>query len=60
MNEVLHWVLPHGSIRTEDTDSEKMRKLFELVPCWDRRKKDSLHKFLKETNRALIEELEGK
>ncbi|EMP24957.1 NACHT, LRR and PYD domains-containing protein 1 [Chelonia mydas] len=47
-----------GSIRTEDTDSEKMRKLYELVPSWNRECKDRLHKLLKETNRALIKELE--
>ncbi|XP_043373221.1 uncharacterized protein LOC119856516 [Dermochelys coriacea] len=29
-----------GSIRTEDTDSEKMRKLYELVPSWNRERKD--------------------
>ncbi|KAM7163274.1 uncharacterized protein RBU57_008929 isoform 3-T6 [Macrochelys suwanniensis] len=47
-----------GSIRTEDTDSEKMQKLYELVPSWNRELKDRFHKLLKETNRALIKELE--
>lgn len=39
---------------------ETMRKLYDLVQPWDRGLKDRLYQALKETNRALVEELEGK
>ncbi|XP_067414676.1 uncharacterized protein [Emydura macquarii macquarii] len=38
---------------------ETMRKLYDLVQPWDRKLKDRLYQALKETNRALVEELEG-
>nr|XP_042701707.1 apoptosis-associated speck-like protein containing a CARD [Chrysemys picta bellii] len=46
-------------IRAEKTSQEQMRKLYELVPSWDEWHKDRLYQALKETNRDLVEELEG-
>ncbi|XP_039375123.1 uncharacterized protein LOC120395019 isoform X2 [Mauremys reevesii] len=49
----------YQTIRAEKTSQEKMRKLYELVPRWDKQQKDRLYQALKETNRDLVEELEG-
>lgn len=50
----------YQSISSERSDLERMRKLFELVPSWDTLHKVRLYQALTITNRALIEELEGK
>uniref|UniRef100_A0A8C4VRT0 Uncharacterized protein n=1 Tax=Gopherus evgoodei TaxID=1825980 RepID=A0A8C4VRT0_9SAUR len=50
----------YQTIRAEKTNQEKMRKLYQLVPSWDEWQKDHLYQALKETNRELVEELEGK
>ncbi|CAM4571332.1 NACHT, LRR and PYD domains-containing protein 1-like isoform X1 [Caretta caretta] len=47
------------SIRAERSSVEKMRKLYELVPKWDKDCKDRLYQALKEKHRPLVEELEG-
>ncbi|XP_044870422.1 uncharacterized protein LOC123369126 [Mauremys mutica] len=49
----------YQTIRAEKTSQEKMQKLYELVPGWDEWQKDQLYQALKETNRDLVEELEG-
>uniref|UniRef100_A0A452I202 PYD and CARD domain containing n=1 Tax=Gopherus agassizii TaxID=38772 RepID=A0A452I202_9SAUR len=50
----------YQTIRAEKTSQEKMRKLYELVPSWGELQKERLYQALKETNRDLVEELEGK
>ncbi|XP_039392022.1 apoptosis-associated speck-like protein containing a CARD [Mauremys reevesii] len=50
----------YQTIRAEKTSQEKMRKLYELVPSWDKWQKDHLYQALKRTKRDLVEELEGK
>uniref|UniRef100_A0A8C4WAT3 Apoptosis-associated speck-like protein containing a CARD n=1 Tax=Gopherus evgoodei TaxID=1825980 RepID=A0A8C4WAT3_9SAUR len=50
----------YQSIRAERTDPEKMRKLFDLLPSWNRACKDQLYQVLKTTHQHLIDELEGK
>ncbi|XP_067414673.1 apoptosis-associated speck-like protein containing a CARD [Emydura macquarii macquarii] len=42
------------------TEPGKMRKLYKLVPNWDDERKDRLYQVLKETNRVLVKQLEGK
>ncbi|XP_053883523.1 NACHT, LRR and PYD domains-containing protein 1-like isoform X2 [Malaclemys terrapin pileata] len=49
----------YQTIRAEKTSQEKMQKLYELVPGWNKWQKDRLYQALKETNRDLVEELEG-
>ncbi|XP_043404920.1 uncharacterized protein LOC102932174 [Chelonia mydas] len=49
----------YQTIRAEKTSQEKMRKLYELVLRWDKGQKDKLYWALKETNKDLVEELEG-
>lgn len=49
----------YQTIRSEKTSQEKMRKLYELVPGWRKWQKDRLYQALRETNRDLVEELEG-
>ncbi|XP_034624198.1 apoptosis-associated speck-like protein containing a CARD [Trachemys scripta elegans] len=49
----------YQTIRAEKTSQEQMRKLYELVPGWNKWQKDRLYQALKETNRDLVEELEG-
>ncbi|XP_075784991.1 uncharacterized protein LOC102458195 isoform X3 [Pelodiscus sinensis] len=53
-------VLSKEQCRSVVTDPLKMWRLYELVPSWDTGRKDQLYRALKETNRALVEELEGK
>ncbi|XP_074854312.1 caspase recruitment domain-containing protein 8-like [Carettochelys insculpta] len=53
-------VLSNEQCRSVVTDPLKMWKLYELVPHWELWRKDRLHQALRETNRALVEELEGK
>ncbi|XP_050812666.1 uncharacterized protein LOC127052755 [Gopherus flavomarginatus] len=48
----------YQTIRAEKTSQEKMRKLYELVPRWDKWQKDRLYQALQRTNRDLVEELE--
>ncbi|XP_067414677.1 apoptosis-associated speck-like protein containing a CARD [Emydura macquarii macquarii] len=48
----------HRSIAAEKTDPERMRKLYELVPSWDKLDKDCFYRVLRATNRALVKELE--
>uniref|UniRef100_A0A8C0GVJ0 Pyrin domain-containing protein n=1 Tax=Chelonoidis abingdonii TaxID=106734 RepID=A0A8C0GVJ0_CHEAB len=55
----------YQSISTGRSNVEKMQKLYELVPSWQRDQKDWLYRYLlylalTETNRDLVEELEGK
>ncbi|CAM5159131.1 unnamed protein product, partial [Natator depressus] len=49
----------YQTIRAEKTSQEKMQKLYKLVPSWNKWQKDQLYQALKETNRDLVEELEG-
>uniref|UniRef100_A0A8C3HH99 Uncharacterized protein n=1 Tax=Chrysemys picta bellii TaxID=8478 RepID=A0A8C3HH99_CHRPI len=49
----------YQTIRAEKTSQEKMRKLYELVPGWNKWQKDRLYQALKRTNRDLVEELKG-
>lgn len=48
------------SLIKEGSDRQKMEQLYMLVPKWGRKVKDRLYLLLKETNRFLIAELEGK
>ncbi|KAH1170849.1 hypothetical protein KIL84_006467 [Mauremys mutica] len=50
----------YQSIRAERSNPEKMRKLYELMPSWNRVCKDRLYHSLKAKHKFLIEELEGK
>ncbi|XP_050812685.1 uncharacterized protein LOC127052758 isoform X2 [Gopherus flavomarginatus] len=50
----------YQSIRAERSNPEKMRKLYELMPSWNRVCKDRLYQVLKAKHKFLIEELEGK
>uniref|UniRef100_A0A8C4VSC2 CARD domain-containing protein n=1 Tax=Gopherus evgoodei TaxID=1825980 RepID=A0A8C4VSC2_9SAUR len=50
----------YQSIRAERSNLEKMRKLYELMPSWNRVCKDQLYQVLKAKHKFLIEELEGK
>uniref|UniRef100_A0A8C4W7A9 Uncharacterized protein n=1 Tax=Gopherus evgoodei TaxID=1825980 RepID=A0A8C4W7A9_9SAUR len=50
----------YQSIRAERSNPEKMRKLYELMPSWNRVCKDRLYQVLKSKHKFLIEELEGK
>ncbi|XP_044868909.1 uncharacterized protein LOC123368297 isoform X2 [Mauremys mutica] len=49
----------YQTIRAEKTSQEKMQKLYDLVPGWDKQQKDQLYEPPMETNRDLVEELEG-
>ncbi|XP_074854390.1 apoptosis-associated speck-like protein containing a CARD [Carettochelys insculpta] len=58
----------HGSVLTDEqyqtvlsgnTSQEKMRKLYQLMPGWNKRCKDQLYEALKTKNRFLVEDLEG-
>lgn len=42
------------------SDQQKMEWLYELVPMWGRKLKDSLYRVLEKTNAPLIAELKGK
>ncbi|XP_074854701.1 NACHT, LRR and PYD domains-containing protein 1b allele 2-like [Carettochelys insculpta] len=46
-------------IRAERTDPEKMRKLFDLLPSWNRACKDQLYQVLETKQKFLIQELKG-
>uniref|UniRef100_A0A8C3SKC7 Uncharacterized protein n=1 Tax=Chelydra serpentina TaxID=8475 RepID=A0A8C3SKC7_CHESE len=50
----------YQSISTGRSNVEKMQKLYELVPSWGREHKDCLYRVLCITNRALVDELEGR
>ncbi|KAM7163305.1 uncharacterized protein RBU57_008955 isoform 2-T2 [Macrochelys suwanniensis] len=50
----------YQSIRAERSNPEKLRKLYELMPSWNRVCKDRLYQALKAKHTFLIEELEGK
>uniref|UniRef100_A0A674IYG9 PYD and CARD domain containing n=1 Tax=Terrapene triunguis TaxID=2587831 RepID=A0A674IYG9_9SAUR len=50
----------YQSISTGRSNVEKMQKLYELVPSWGRERKDQFHRVLCITNRALVDELEGR
>uniref|UniRef100_A0A8C3T486 Apoptosis-associated speck-like protein containing a CARD n=1 Tax=Chelydra serpentina TaxID=8475 RepID=A0A8C3T486_CHESE len=49
----------YQSIRAERTDPEKMRKLFDLLPSWNRDCKDQLYQVLEAKQKFLIQELKG-
>uniref|UniRef100_A0A8C0GTB9 Apoptosis-associated speck-like protein containing a CARD n=1 Tax=Chelonoidis abingdonii TaxID=106734 RepID=A0A8C0GTB9_CHEAB len=49
----------YQSIRAERTDPEKMRKLFDLLPSWNRACKDQLYQVLEAKQKFLIQELKG-
>ncbi|KAL8176576.1 UNVERIFIED_CONTAM: hypothetical protein K2H54_036505 [Gekko kuhli] len=58
----LHDILDHAeyeAIMAESTDNQKMEKLYELLPSWDRRRKFQLYQVLKSTDRGLILQLEA-
>ncbi|XP_060110956.1 uncharacterized protein LOC132583310 [Heteronotia binoei] len=67
VNTVLRWLHdPHLQWITEDqhslikadSDHQKMRDLYKLVPKWNRKQKDHLYAVLKKTNGPLIADLE--
>ncbi|TFJ96975.1 NACHT, LRR and PYD domains-containing protein 1 [Platysternon megacephalum] len=47
-------------VKSGSTNPEKMRKLYELVPSWDKVCKNQFYQVLKTTHRHLVDELEGK
>ncbi|KAG6922001.1 NLR family pyrin domain containing 1, partial [Chelydra serpentina] len=47
-------------VKSESTNPDKMRKLYELVVSWDNKCKNQFYDVLKTTHRHLVEELEGK
>nr|XP_032640916.1 apoptosis-associated speck-like protein containing a CARD [Chelonoidis abingdonii] len=49
----------YQSISTGRSNVEKMQKLYELVPSWQRDQKDWLYRVLWITNRALADECAG-
>nr|XP_056720194.1 apoptosis-associated speck-like protein containing a CARD [Euleptes europaea] len=50
----------HERISSLETNPEKMRELYKLVPSWDPSCKDQLYEALRKTNRFLIADLEGR
>ncbi|XP_077170786.1 apoptosis-associated speck-like protein containing a CARD [Paroedura picta] len=61
--------LLHGSILDDEqyerilsreTNPDKMRELYKLVPGWDRSCKDQLYESLKAKNKFLVRDLEGR
>ncbi|CAM5159128.1 unnamed protein product [Natator depressus] len=50
----------YQSVRAERTNPEKMRKLYELIPSWNTDCKEKLYQALKDKQRHLVDELEGK
>ncbi|XP_027689211.2 apoptosis-associated speck-like protein containing a CARD isoform X1 [Chelonia mydas] len=49
----------YQTIRAGITSQEKMRKLYQLMPSWNKACKDRFYDALKAKNRFLIEDLEG-
>uniref|UniRef100_A0ACB8EWI8 Uncharacterized protein n=1 Tax=Sphaerodactylus townsendi TaxID=933632 RepID=A0ACB8EWI8_9SAUR len=47
-------------IASRETNADKMRELYRLVPSWDNSCKDQLYEALKAKNRFLIRDLEGR
>ncbi|XP_066467236.1 uncharacterized protein [Tiliqua scincoides] len=52
------WRLQIPTFQREDSNEKTMKKLYTLVPTWNRRQKDRLYTVLKKTHGPLIAELE--
>ncbi|XP_066484490.1 uncharacterized protein [Tiliqua scincoides] len=52
------WRLRIPTFQREDSNEKTMKKLYTLVPTWNRRQKDRLYTVLKKTHGPLIAELE--
>lgn len=48
----------YQTIRAASTSQEKMRRLYQLMPSWNRECKDLLYEALKAKNKYLIKDLE--
>uniref|UniRef100_A0A8C8VJB9 Apoptosis-associated speck-like protein containing a CARD n=1 Tax=Pelusios castaneus TaxID=367368 RepID=A0A8C8VJB9_9SAUR len=48
----------YQTIRAANTSQEKMRRLYQLMPSWNRECKDRLYEALKAKHKFLVEELE--
>ncbi|XP_039389997.1 apoptosis-associated speck-like protein containing a CARD isoform X3 [Mauremys reevesii] len=49
----------YQTVRSGSTNQEKMRKLYQLMPSWNKECKDRFYEALKAKNRFLIQDLEG-
>lgn len=49
----------YETIRAKSTRQEQMRRLYSFMPSWDTTCKDHFLDALKDTNRYLIQELQG-
>lgn len=54
------WRLRIPTFQREDSNEKTMKKLYTLVPTWNRRQKDRLYTVLKKTHGPLIAELESR